>query len=373
MIWDTQAIEDRHRSAFFNVLEAPDVEQLLDDRRVFGECVEIVRSGVGRPVEGVFGPGSYVWRLFGDPLTSAGAIRAVALQIAHPSVAAAGIEYSRFREDFIGRAWRTYAVMSELVFGDLDAAIAAAERLHVMHAMVRGAIPQSASERRAGQAYRATDPASLLWVLATLYEASVWVQDLLIEPMSQEARERYYAEMLVLGTLLGIPQTVLPDGLEAFDGYWQTMIENELEVGPAGRELMLFLLGSSLSRVSRVTRRTPLTTLDDAWIRSSLPDHLAAAYGIRPSARDRRLFAGARSSLAGIAQLVPQPVRRTPAHHQAILRVRRADGRGEPLLGRAVEHLNRRVRLPMSLEPIGPLTGDAVNVMVDLKEPAARP
>jgi uncharacterized protein (DUF2236 family) len=211
-----------------------------------------------------------------------------------------------------------------------------------------------------------------MWVLATLYEASVWAQDLLIEPMSDEARERYYTEMLTLGTLLGIPPTDVPHGLAAFDDYWQTMIGDELEVGPAGRELMLFLLDSSLSRVRPLTRRAPITTMDDAWIRSSLPDYLAAAYGIRPSARDRRLFAGARSSLATMALLVPRQVRRSPAHHQAILRVRRADGRGEPLLGRAVENLNRRVRLPMSLEPIGPLKGDAVNVMVDLKGPGTK-
>jgi uncharacterized protein (DUF2236 family) len=155
--------------------------------------------------------------------------------------------------------------------------------------------------------------------------------------------------------------------LEEFDRYWSMMIETELEIGSAGRELMRFLLSSSLSRVNPVTRRPPMTTLDDAWIRSSLPDQIAAAYGIPATRRDRRLFAATRAALSAVGTAVPRAARRTPAYQQAILRARRTDGGVEPLLPRAVEYVNRRVRLPMSLEPIGPLTGDAVDVMVDLQ------
>jgi hypothetical protein len=32
-----------------------------------------------------------------------------------------------------------------------------------------------------------------------------------------------------------------------------------------------------------------------------------------------------------------------------------------------VDRINRRLRLPMSIEPIGPLKGDAVNVLIDLR------
>jgi uncharacterized protein (DUF2236 family) len=214
------ALPTRYNSSFLSALDPCAIEQVFLDLEVYRGCMERARARVSSDVEGFFGPGSAVWRVFRDPLNSAGAIRAVALQIAHPAIAAAGVQHSEFRENFIGRAWRTYATMSELVFGDVGTACGASERIHLVRAMVRGTIPPEASPARASSPYRANDPQLLFWVLATLYDASVFATDRLIGPMPLLERTRFYEEMRLLGLLIGIPRENPPSDLGAFDRYW---------------------------------------------------------------------------------------------------------------------------------------------------------
>jgi uncharacterized protein (DUF2236 family) len=359
----------RYNSAFFAALDPRAVEQVFLDLEVYRDCIERARARASSDdVEGFFGPGSVLWRVFGDPLNSAGAIRAVALQIAHPAIAAAGIQNSQFRQNFIGRAWRTYATMSELVFGDVSTACAASERIHVLHTMVRGIVPPEASPARAGAAYRANDPRLLMWVLATLYEASVFASDRLVAPMSLAERGRFYEEMRLLGLLLGIPCDDMPSDVGAFQGYWESMAATELETGAAARELMAFLVSSSLSHLSRWTKVAPLTRLDDAWIRMSIPHEWAVGLGLRPTERDRQLFARTTGTLRRARHATPVAAARIPAYHQGMLRVARSAGRSSPVIALAVDRVNRRWRLPMSLKPVEPLTGPAAEVARDLMQ-----
>jgi uncharacterized protein (DUF2236 family) len=360
------AIPSRYDSAFFLALDPRAIEEVFSDLDVYRRGLAEAKRRAAGETEGFFGPESAVWRVFGDPLVSAGAIRAVAFQILHPAIAAAGAQHSQFRQNFIGRAWQTYATMSELVFGDLSTACAASERIHVVHAMVRGAIPAEASPTRAGSPYRANDPALLMWVLATLYEASVFATDRLIRPMPAAERSRMYDEMRLLGSLIGIPPEAMPSDLSRFDRYWESMLATELEAGPVARELMAFLMRSSLSRLSRWTRVGPLTRLDDAWIKASIPGEWAVALGLRPTEWDRRAYARATRALRLTRRALPETAARIPAHHQGTLRVARAAGRRGLPLARLVEQVNRRRRLPMSLKPVEPLSGAAAEMAADL-------
>jgi uncharacterized protein (DUF2236 family) len=206
-----------------------------------------------------------------------------------------------------------------------------------------------------------------------LYEASVFATDRLIEPMPLRERTRFYEEMRLLGLLIGIPCENMPSDLGAFDRYWESMLATELEAGPAARELMAFLMSSSLSRLSKWTQVATLTQLDDAWIRMSIPHDWAVALGLRPTDRDRRSFARATRLLRFAHGAIPATATRIPAHHQGTLRVARSGGRSGPPMARAVDWVNRRRRLPMSLKPVEPLTGPAAEVARDLMQIASAP
>jgi uncharacterized protein (DUF2236 family) len=205
----------------------------------------------------------------------------------------------------------------------------------------------------------------LFWVLATLYEASVFATDRLIDPMPVLERTRFYEEMRLLEQLIGIPCENMPG--------WESMLATGLEAGPAARELMAFLMSSSLSRLSKWTQVAPVTQLDDAWIRMSIPHDWAVALGLRPTGRDRRSFARATRLLRFAHHAIPAAATRIPAHHQATLRLARSSGRGGPPIARAMDWVNRRRRLPMSLKPVEPLTGAAAEVARDLMQTASAP
>ena len=356
------------RSAFLAWLDDDERAEVRRDADVFARCLADARADAAGPVAGFFGPDSMMWRIFGETAVSLGGMRAVMMQLAHPAVTAAGLQSSNFREDFVGRAWRTFATMAEIVFGELDTAADASRRLHVLHARIRGRLPPSASARRAGEPYRGTDPELLLWVLATLYEGSVFTWERLIAPLDDAERARYWADMLLLGRLLGIPLEAMPATVAELSAYWERMLAEELEAGAAGHELAAFLVRSPLDHVPPALRVAPLRRLALAWTAGSAPAGWSRALGVAGDGRCTRDFERLGAAMRAALRATPPALRRTPAYHQGLLRVQRAGGAQGSLPGRAVQRANRRWRLPMALEPVKALHGDERAILVDLFE-----
>jgi len=188
--------------------------------------------------EGAFGPGSAIWRVDREAALFLGAGRALLMQLAHPWVATAIEEHSTVLNDPIGRFHRTFGIMFTLVFGSLPQALAAARKLHRRHAGVRGSLPPEALGPRppAGPAYLANEEAALLWVHATLVDTALLAYELVLPPLGDEARERYYGECRRLGLFFGIPIEAQPADWSGFCRYRDAMLASpELAVGPAAR------------------------------------------------------------------------------------------------------------------------------------------
>src|SRR4249920_3695614 len=105
--------------------------------------LDTVCKAAAGPGEGIFGPASLTWRIDREAGIFLGAGRALLLQLAHPWVAAAIAEHSRTFADPIGRFHRTFEVVFTMVFGSLDQALAAAQRVHQRHAMIVGLLPEA--------------------------------------------------------------------------------------------------------------------------------------------------------------------------------------------------------------------------------------
>jgi uncharacterized protein (DUF2236 family) len=133
----------------------------------------MVRAAAAGDAEGVFGPGSMVWRIDREAAVFLGAGRALLLQLAHPWAAAAIAAHSRSLADPIGRFHRTFSFVFTMVFGSADEAVAAARRLYRRHAAITGVLVESAGGFAAGSGYRANDVAALRWVFATLAQSAV--------------------------------------------------------------------------------------------------------------------------------------------------------------------------------------------------------
>jgi uncharacterized protein (DUF2236 family) len=168
-------------------------------------------------VRGLYGPDSEAWKLNREAMLLLGAgPRALLLQLAHPQVAAGVAEHSDFRADPWRRLQGTLRSYLTIVYGTGTAARAEIRRLNGLHRTITG------------PGYHARDPELSLWVHATLVDSTIVVADRWLEPLSRDRRRRYYEETLPIGRAFGIPPSLLPADLDAFEAYV------ERSIGPVG-------------------------------------------------------------------------------------------------------------------------------------------
>src|SRR4051812_44131424 len=155
-----------------------------------------------RPVQprpdGLFGPRSVAWRVHGDVASMmVGGTAGLMLQMLYPEVLAGVWDHSRYRTDLQGRLRRTARFIALTTYGGREEAEAAIARVRAVHDKVRGTLPD-------GTPYAANDPELLAWVHVA--EATSFLEGWIryAEPRMPPAdRDRYFAEMAVVGRALG--------------------------------------------------------------------------------------------------------------------------------------------------------------------------
>jgi len=148
--------------------------------------------------------------------------RALLLQVAHPSVAAGVAEHSDFRTDPWRRLDETTRSILTIVYGSGHRARGEIRRLNELHRSI------------VGPGYSARDPDLSLWVHATLIDSALAAYDAWLEPLSRDRRARFYEESKPLGLAFGIPRSLLPADLDAFEEYLARMLGPNGPVHPSG-------------------------------------------------------------------------------------------------------------------------------------------
>jgi uncharacterized protein (DUF2236 family) len=253
-----------------------DPSQVIDDR--------ISAPTDAAELHGLYGPGSEAWALNREAmLLLAAGPRALLLQLAHPQVAAGVADHSDFRTDPWARLRGTLRSYLAIVYGTRTAARAEIRRLNGLHRTITG------------PTYHARDPELALWVHATLVDSTIVAADSWLEPLSRARRERYYGETLPIGRAFGIPATILPPDLAAFDTYLERMLgpDGAVRVGPLARELADVVLHPPLGPV--VPALAALPTAAYAWTLwpavGLLPPPVRDAYGFRWGPLERAVSA----------------------------------------------------------------------------------
>jgi uncharacterized protein (DUF2236 family) len=265
---------------------------------------------------GLYGPGSEAWALNREAMLLLGAgPRALLLQLAHPQVAAGVADHSDFRADPWARLRGTLRSYLRIVYGTGTAARAEIRRLNGLHRTITGAT------------YRARDPELSLWVHATLVESTIVVADAWLGPISSERRRRYYAETLPIGRAFGIPPSLLPGGLEAFDRYVADAISpaGPVQVGDTARELAWTVLHPPLGPLIPALAAVPPALY--AWTLwpsvGLLPPTIREAYRFRWGLRERTVSAWLATAWQAWRPVVPAAFRQMP---QALAADRRIGG-----------------------------------------------
>jgi uncharacterized protein (DUF2236 family) len=168
------------------------------------------------------GRDSVAWRLSSDSRIMSTAGYALMLQVAHPTVGAGVHEHSNFEADPWGRLLRTLDYTTVMVYGPPGLAGPMGRRIHEMHKHIKGVKPS-------GERYFALEPEAYAWVHATLAQAIVAGSERFARRMSPAEVERFYAEWLGVGRLIGVPAGQLPERWSDFRAYFDRMVDERLE------------------------------------------------------------------------------------------------------------------------------------------------
>src|SRR6478752_2628874 len=88
--------------------------------------------------EGFFSPESAAWAVHGGMPTLVAGVRALLLQALHPGALAGVRDFSRFREDPLGRLAGTIQWIHTVTFGSTAQAVSGSEMVRAMHTRVSG-------------------------------------------------------------------------------------------------------------------------------------------------------------------------------------------------------------------------------------------
>jgi uncharacterized protein (DUF2236 family) len=238
--------------------------------------------------------------------------RAVLLQLAHPLVAAAVSDYSKFRRGprgYLRRVRSTVGAMIELTFGTPEEARRIVRRINGIHDQVSGRLDRDVGLFPAGTVYSARDPRLLVWVHATLIESMVVSYELFVDPLPAPEKDQYARDATWLACELGVPADLLPRNYADVETHLRSRYSSgEIVVGDSARTLAAALLspplGPAAAPLFRVTR---LITL------GLLPAHVREAYGFAWSAQRERSFRRAVALIRRTRRLLPAVFREWPA------------------------------------------------------------
>lgn len=167
---------------------------------------------------GYFGPGSASWAVHGGMATLVAGIRALLMQALHPGAMAGVHDWSRYKEDPLGRLSGTIQWLITVTFADTAYAKAESGRVGKYHDRVAGTYVDAQGQTRA---YNAGDQDLLRWVHIVFTDAFLGCHELWGGPIPGGA-DQYVDEWATAGILVGVnapPRSAseLSEQLAAFD------------------------------------------------------------------------------------------------------------------------------------------------------------
>lgn len=164
---------------------------------------------------GLLGPGSIAWRVIGHPMSLVGGMRGLMIQALHPLAMAGVAQHSDYERRALDRLRQTAYYVTATAFGDTATALAAAKRVRSVHRRVRGIDPIT------GQRYSAADPDLQIWVHCTEWHSMLAAYRVFADrPLTTDEQDRYLAEGVIIGSLLGAPRERIPASLSAYRDYF---------------------------------------------------------------------------------------------------------------------------------------------------------
>jgi uncharacterized protein (DUF2236 family) len=236
--------------------------------------------------------------------------RAILLQLAHPLIAAAISDGSRFHSgagSYARRAHRTIGAMLDLTFGTDADARRIVDTINGIHDRINGRLGSATGIFPAGTPYSARDARLLVWVHATLVDSLVLTYEQLVGPLTRDEKDQYAAESAWLARELGAPADAVPGDAAGVAAFMQEMYSREICVGGDARRMADALLAPGIALAAPVFWVSGLITI------GLLPDDIRRAYGFEWNEGRARRFQRVTSMVRGTRRRLPALVREWPA------------------------------------------------------------
>ncbi|MCB0221818.1 MAG: DUF2236 domain-containing protein [Chrysiogenetes bacterium] len=308
-------------------------EQNIVDRDRFETALEKIRTRVKKPEQGLFGPDSMMWRVFGDQAGSIGALRAVLLQTAHPFIAHAVQQKSAYQTDPYGRGKRTIRAVNHWIFGDMEMALNAARIVWSVHTRITGEIANDVGPYEKGDAYAANEQHALFWVHATTLEGPLHVYESIYGKLSRAERERFNDESKLFALLFGIDEALIPPTFADFQQYMQTMFDSEV-VTPdaASRDIAKYLLAPKGKNDGAAMAWAKIMTA------GLMPPRIRAGYAFPWGWRQAAIYNASLKAMALTVPRLPAELRGTRPYRRSMHEaLGTRPGRLEKRLNRAID------------------------------------
>lgn len=164
--------------------------------------------------------------------------RALLIQATHPLAFAGLIANTQGLDAPFRRLARTAKTMEKVFFGTREEADRVTAAVRTMHARVQGTTEQPAGRHPAGSEYHADDPEFLLWILAGIADSALTTYEQLVRRLSDDERERYWSDYVLLGELFGLDRRDAPADYPEFRAYMAERLASEdLFVVPDAHEI----------------------------------------------------------------------------------------------------------------------------------------
>ena len=195
-------------------------------------------------------PDGLLWEYFGrlPAHRLVNGLRMAMLQNMHPELAAGVEQHSVFFDDPIARGQRSIGPIMSVVYGG-EKSPEWGKLIRSFHRPINGI-------DKYGRPYRALNPQTFFWAHATFVEDIVTGRELTGFPLSEADKQALYLESIDWYRLFGVSMRPVPPDWDAFQEYWDHMVNEVLEDTRPVREGFRMHRTAPAPSLARLPKRT---------------------------------------------------------------------------------------------------------------------
>jgi uncharacterized protein (DUF2236 family) len=172
------------------------------------------------------GPGSLVWRYFGDNRMYLIGPRPAVLQNMLAELGQGVLDHSVFFADTAARVKRSLPPIFNTVYGS-DTRHPGLQ-VRDFHHQIKGDMPD-------GSRYHALEPETYFWAHATFVEQVLYFADTFVNRLTQADKEQIYLESKTWYRRYGVSDRPMPPDYAAFEQYWDQMLDEIVVAHPTAK------------------------------------------------------------------------------------------------------------------------------------------